>query len=85
MVGYGKNAEGQEYWIGRNSWGTYWGMYGFFYMTMEEHYDLGITQDCIAAIPTYNKQESDVLEEVVDKVFDTVENIIDEIDEIFVQ
>lgn len=35
--------EETSYWIGRNSWGTYWGIQGFFYMSMREFYDLGIT------------------------------------------
>ena len=33
VVGYGKDATtGEEYWKARNSWGTYWGDYGFFYL-----------------------------------------------------
>jgi hypothetical protein len=29
IAGYGVTADGQKYWIGRNSWGTYWGEAGW--------------------------------------------------------
>ena len=57
VVGYGVSDDGTEYWIGRNSWGTYWGDYGFFYMQMHKD-NLRIEQDCIAGIPTYEKPAS---------------------------
>lgn len=34
VVGWGKDDDG-EYWIGRNSWGTYWGEDGFFRIRYE--------------------------------------------------
>ena len=57
VVGYGVSDDGTEFWIGRNSWGTYWGDYGFFYMAMDKD-NLRIEQDCIAGIPTYDKPNS---------------------------
>ena len=52
VIGYGKTYTGQEYWIGRNSWGTYWGEAGFFRMQMYSD-NLGIESDCVAAIPSF--------------------------------
>lgn len=43
--------EGTEFWIGRNSWGTYWGESGWFRIQMHEH-NLGIETDCDWGVPS---------------------------------
>ena len=51
VVGWGHDQETNiSYWIGRNSWGTYWGEGGFFRIIMDSAntLDLGITTDCTA-------------------------------------
>ena len=52
IVGYSITEDGQEYWIGRNSWGTYWGERGFFYLQMYTD-NLLVEDDCTAGIPSF--------------------------------
>ncbi len=55
IVGYGVEKEtGTEYWVGRNSWGTYWGERGFFRIKMHSD-NLAIETDCTAGRPSFTK------------------------------
>ena len=51
VVGYGKDIKtGQEFWVGRNSWGTYWGEQGFFRVEMHKN-NFRIEEACVWAEP----------------------------------
>ncbi|KAG1694587.1 hypothetical protein DVH05_021093 [Phytophthora capsici] len=45
IVGWGEEDDGTKYWNVRNSWGTYWGMQGFFKIIRGVN-NLGIEADC---------------------------------------
>jgi hypothetical protein len=59
VVGWGETAEGQKYWLVRNSWGTYWGTLGFFKLERGTNALQIESGDCWWAVPTW-KDEKDV-------------------------
>ncbi len=51
LVGWGADeSTGERFWVGRNSWGTYWGEMGFFRIKMGADNN-GIEDACVWATP----------------------------------
>jgi len=69
LLGWGVAKDGTKYWIGRNSWGTYWGENGFFKLKRGLN-NLMIESECAWAVP-HKSWSSNMLREDDELVLDT--------------
>mmetsp|Transcript_7903 Transcript_7903/g.11071 ORF Transcript_7903/g.11071 Transcript_7903/m.11071 type:complete len:624 (-) Transcript_7903:153-2024(-) len=68
IVGWGTDPDHGEYWIIRNSWGTYWGEDGFAKIRMGGK-NLGVEQSCSWATPSKMQQQQRTLQRGEDAAF----------------
>jgi len=63
ISGWGQTADGTKYWVVRNSWGTYWGVAGWFKLERGVN-SLKIEEHCDWAVPDFEELDRDLLHEV---------------------
>jgi len=67
ILGWGVAEDGSKFWVGRNSWGTYWGESGFFKIVRGKD-NLKIESECAWAVPTKNWPSTNTLLGLDDQV-----------------
>jgi len=64
VTGWGETPEGLQYWLVRNSWGTYWGDAGWFKIRRGDDH-VSIESNCSWAVPLFDELDRSTHERVM--------------------